>query len=268
MQMVGDSLQMVPGGERFANDGIGVMLPYDSTDGIGAERILVGSGGQGLFLYDRASFQPFKTEVDAFLKTSGLSCCDILKDGKFALGTLQAVLVIIDRQGHLLQHIDTAAGLQQNFVRFILTDGQGAVWLALSKGLARIEAASPFTFYREDHAGNPFSVLFMRRHQGTLYVGGASSGVLYLHSQPLELRRVADITGYCDELLSLGDRLLVASSDGVYQIEGGQARLVRKSGKGWRRPRRLLRSRQDSSRVFCRDGRSGIFAVAERKVGR
>ena len=59
LKMVGDSLQMVPGGERFANEGVSVMLPFDE------QRILTGTGDQGLFLYDGIDFQPFKTEVDA-----------------------------------------------------------------------------------------------------------------------------------------------------------------------------------------------------------
>jgi hypothetical protein len=67
MQMVGDSLQMIPGGERFAQEPILMMLSYD------ASTILIGTLNQGLFLYDGTGFTPFATTADAFLRENQLS---------------------------------------------------------------------------------------------------------------------------------------------------------------------------------------------------
>jgi hypothetical protein len=61
MKMAGDSLQPVPGGERFAGECILAMLPFDGT------RILIGSVAQGLFLHDNAMIVPIRTAADSFL---------------------------------------------------------------------------------------------------------------------------------------------------------------------------------------------------------
>jgi hypothetical protein len=44
MKLIGDSLRLVPGGEKIANDGIYVMLPFDR------DRVLVGARTQGCFI--------------------------------------------------------------------------------------------------------------------------------------------------------------------------------------------------------------------------
>ena len=80
LRLQGDSLQLVPGGEQFANERIYVMLPFaedsvENTQHRHAERsrsILVGTRTQGLFLYDGQTFNPFKTEADEYLRQSTL----------------------------------------------------------------------------------------------------------------------------------------------------------------------------------------------------
>ncbi|HSK14150.1 MAG TPA: hypothetical protein VK907_13110, partial [Phnomibacter sp.] len=157
LRMQGDSLQLVPGGERFATEGVGVMLPFPaplsvtkhSNKGAGSSRsILIGSSKQGLLLYDGHSFSSFKTEADDHLQKHRLySPGTVLPDGRFLLGTISGGVVVIDSQGRLLQTIDRSAGLQDNTVLNVYPDPTRpeAQWLALEKGLARVEAAGPFS---------------------------------------------------------------------------------------------------------------------------
>src|SRR5210317_935079 len=55
-----DTFELVPGGERFANERIYVILPYDE------DQVLIGTRNEGFFLYDGKEFKPFDTEVDAY----------------------------------------------------------------------------------------------------------------------------------------------------------------------------------------------------------
>jgi len=83
LQMMGDSLQLVRGGERFADDRIDAMLPYDER------RILIATRSQGLYLFDGSVYQPFKTAADAFLLENQLFRGALSPDGSFALATMR-----------------------------------------------------------------------------------------------------------------------------------------------------------------------------------
>jgi len=101
-----DSFHLVPNGEKFANERIYVILPYDD------KRLLIGTRTQGMFIYDGKEFTPFKTEADPFIVNTSLYGGLILSNGLIALNTFNDGMAIIDRQGKLIQRIDKSVGLQ------------------------------------------------------------------------------------------------------------------------------------------------------------
>jgi signal transduction histidine kinase/ligand-binding sensor domain-containing protein len=250
LQMQGDSLRLAPNGEKFAEMRIYLMLPY------GEENILVGTREQGLFLYDGASAKPFPTEVDAFLLEKQIYHGAVLSNNTFALATLRGGVAIIDKEGELQQLLNKAAGIQDDNVKFLFPDRQGGLWLALDNGLSRVEAPAPFSIY-DERTGLKGDVEFMLRHQGTLYAANGL-GVFYLQPrsagsagnllvQPPRFTPVSGIAAQSWSLLAMGKTLLAATGDGVYQIQGGQATLVRESD---RRSLVLLRSQIDTTRIY------------------
>ncbi len=268
LELAGDSLRLARSGVKFADERIYVMLPYAEA------KILIGTREQGLFLYDGASLQTFQTDpaTAAFLRENLLSHGAVLPDDTFALATLRGGVAIIDRHGHLLQILDKAAGLQDHDVNFIFPDRQGAIWLAQGRRLARVETASPLSFYGEP-AGIKDFVASILRHRGTLYVA-TGLGVFYLPSRTIErssqlpsqpdqapvFRSVAGITAQCWSLLLVGKTLLVATNDGVYQIAGERASFVKQSAGDSFFSMFLQRSKQDSNRVYVglRDGLASL----------
>jgi serine phosphatase RsbU (regulator of sigma subunit) len=265
LELAGDSLRLAAGGARFANERIYVMLPYAE------QKILTGTREQGLFLYDGASFQAFQTDptMTKFLRENQLSHGAVLPDDTFALATLRGGVAIMDRHGQLLRILDKAAGLQDHDVNFIFPDRQGAIWLAQGRRIARVETASPLSFYGEP-AGIKDFVAAILRHRGTLYVA-TGLGVFYLPSQPgktnsplperaPEFRPVAGITAQCWSLVTAGKTLLAATNDGVYQITGERAAFVKQSAGDSFFSMFLRRSKQDSNRVYIglRDGLASL----------
>src|SRR4051794_35816531 len=76
-----DHLGPLPGTERLANEPFPVVLRYD------ADRLLIGTRSEGLFLYDGATLTPFATELGALIKVGQLYRGTDLGDGSFALMT-------------------------------------------------------------------------------------------------------------------------------------------------------------------------------------
>ncbi|MCG3154917.1 MAG: Adaptive-response sensory-kinase SasA [bacterium] len=255
LQLVGDSLQLAPAGERFAALRIYFMAPA------GGNEILIGTREQGLFWYDGHSARPFPTAIDDFLAENQIYHGGVLPNGDFALGTLRGGVAVIDRQGELQQLLNKAAGLPDETVRYLYSDRQGGLWLALNNGITRAEMPAPLSGFGE-LSGLSGGVEFIHRHRGRLYAA-TDAGVFMLQpfrgdrgQTALPLPSFKPVAGVASEswwLLSAGAVLLAAASDGVYEIDGEQARLVRPSeGHSFV----LHRSRLDSTCFFVglRDG--------------
>jgi PAS domain S-box-containing protein len=242
MQLVDDSLQLAPGGSTFAVQRVDVMLPFDD------DKILLGTRTEGLFLYDDAFTQRFDTEADSFLKDNHLYDGVILPNGMFALATLRGGVIVIDLQGHCLMRLDKSSGLQDNTVWSVSTDRQGALWLALNKGLARVETPSALSLYKEK-LGIEGSVESIQR-QGVQLYAATGLGVYYLQSSseagtPPSFQPITGIATQAWSLLSTGKTLLAATSNGVYSIEGNRAIQVTDLLSF-----SLFNSKRDSNRVY------------------
>ena len=220
MKVENDSMKLIPGSKQFADERIYSILPFDDN------RILIGARTQGLFLYNGKSFKPFNCEASNFIKNNYIYQPGVvLRDGNFAIGTLQGGLIIFDKQGKILQVVDQKVGLPSNTVLFEYLDKDGALWLGLDNGLARLETGSPFTYF-DTKSGITSSIFSMVRYKGTLYLG-TNVGVSWFDNKSGTFKPVHDIGTQCFYLLAVGETLLAANFDGVHSIAGDRARVIR-----------------------------------------
>ncbi len=228
MALRGDRLEPVPGAERMGDEAFPVIIPYENA------RLLMGTRRDGLFLYDGATMRPFATEADALLKANNLYRAFVLPNGSIAVTTTAAGMVILDRQGRLLEQIDQRDGLVSPSVYYVMPDREGGLWLALAVGLARVEAQSPFSLYGPEE-GLPAAASNLIRHDGRLYIAHGQ-GVQYLSPRPggpPDLLTVTGVANNCwffwefvDPDGKVPPQLLLTASDGLYQIDGTVARPI------------------------------------------
>jgi signal transduction histidine kinase/ligand-binding sensor domain-containing protein len=243
MRMEEDTLRLLPGSERFASERIYVMLPFDE------KRILIGTRTKGLFLYDGISFTRFRTEIDNFLLQNEIYLPGtVLDDGTFAFGTMRGGLILMDREGKRINHIDAASGLQDNTVFFIYQDREGSLWLALNRGISKVDISSPFSFYTSE-SGIASTVFSIIKHNDILYIA-TGLGVYYLDPQQSKFNLVEGITSESWQLLSIAKRLLVATFNGVYEIKNKSAKIVRSSISYDYRALALYRSKIIPNRIY------------------
>ncbi|GJM32934.1 MAG: hybrid sensor histidine kinase/response regulator [Saprospiraceae bacterium] len=252
MQMVSDSLILVPEGEKFLTNRISMMLPYSGTDNKGQKKefILICSQTEGLFLYDGISVVPFRTSFDELLMNARIYKAIRLTNGDYAIATMQDGVIIMDEKGNLLHHLNKASGLQNNTVWTLCQDKQGGLWIGMNIGISRAEINVPLTYFsdREGVEGGVFSIT---RHQGTLYIA-TSSGIYYLDENPKEtgqnsrqFKRVSDIPPQVWAQLSMGKTLLGGTFQGLYEIKKDQAYLI---NRGYIFS--ICRSQKDTNRIF------------------
>jgi len=122
-------------------------------------------------------------------------------------------------------------------------DRHRRLWLALSRGLARVEWPGHLTAFGLE-SGLDGSVTSLARKGGSLYAG-TNQGIYVLEGRSPEppgkegpelsfgpLRRFRKVPGFDNRVwgfLSVGDRLLASTSWGVYEVSGGKAACLLKT---------------------------------------
>lgn len=251
LQLKNNELKLLPNSRYFSDKTISTILPYDK------KRQLVGTLNQGLFLYDGLKATPFISGVNSLLKENKIYCGVLLNDSTFALGTLQAGLIIIDRLGKQRLIFNSESKLTSPMIFNLFQDKSGIIWAALNDGVAKIEYPSPFSEFSSD-AQLKGSVEALIRFQGKIFVG-TDRGLFYLDNSKSGQPVFHLVKGANQKVwfLSLFENSLLISSDaGVYQFKGNTLNLINNF-----KTYAILRSKLDPNRIFIgnTDGIRSIY---------
>lgn len=252
MEIVDDTLQLVPGGEFFSDKAIYSMLKYPDHNSNSTEfRLLIGTYQDGLFFYDGDSAERFDNEADVFLRNNRIYYGTIVNEGIYAYGTDQGGVAIIDLHGNLLQILDKSRGLLHNKAGPLYVDHAGSLWIMVYGGISHVEFISPISIYDERN-GLDSDVTSVMRHQNELYV--ATSGHVY----QVRGSECHAIKGpfECGKFLLDDDRMMVPSRDGIYQIKNQQAIQIRAD-----RAHSLFHSTMGTDRIYVGLYETGFIAM-------
>ena len=265
----GDAFRPLPGTEVLGPENFLVILPFD------ARRLLIGTRASGLFLYDGTALTPWVTEADAFAKSGQLYRGFALPDGNIALTSTTSGLAIIDRQGRQLQLLNRLRGLPSDQVYYAMADREGGLWLGSNAGLSRVDTPSPASFIGESE-GVIQGAFDLHRHEGRLLVAN-NAGAFYMQPSRTgdELPHLVPIKGVANQCWSFAtvtshgsaapgsSSLLLACSDGLFEVVGENAVPILAPGDGTFRAAFLLTSRTDPTRVWIGlfDGFSSVRRV-------
>jgi len=253
LRMEGNLLKPIPGGEIFAERAIYMMEPYNDSS------ILIGTSGDGFYLFDGKTFEQFPTSLDAYLKKNHLYCGTRLSIDYYALGTRVGGIAIMDRDGNLLKIFDNTQGLQDNSVWDIYRDVQGNLWLALNNGVCKVELPSPISIFTKEN-GLDGIIEKIVRHKNRLYVA-TNLGIFYLDNvinkqgwKAPQFKKVSGVTEYGWWLTSHENALLAGTTGGVYEIRENRARQIPGS---WASVFEILTSRYHENLFFLAE-RTGV----------
>jgi signal transduction histidine kinase/CheY-like chemotaxis protein len=249
-EIVGDELHNLPGGDAYKDSAKLFLHPWD--DG----RILISARDQLFTLYDGQKVVPFPTEADEYLKKHKPYTSILLADGGIAITTLDGGVVILTHDGKLRQVIDQAAGLLESGTLSVFQDREGALWVGMGGGLARVEINSPLSIFSRAGA---YDVI---EFQGTRYassVGGSAVARIVpdpLTHRPTEVLLHGPAQGWTlmvfkDPAGKSPDQLLAATSEGVMKVQGDDLLPAMPAVHGLQEQTyTVLQSRTTPSRVF------------------
>ncbi|WP_240755346.1 triple tyrosine motif-containing protein [Pedobacter sp. SYP-B3415] len=232
-ELKGKTLHPLPDGKAISKSGVLSILPYSG------DRFLIGTNRNGLFLYDGKKFSPFASPANNFLMTYQLNNGVKLKGDYYAYGTILNGIIILDRNGYIVQKINKSSGLQNNTVLSLYTDEEQNLWTGLDNGIDRVELNSALYFYF-DKAGQ-FGTVYSSIIDGDKIYLGTNQGLFYSNWKPengsvytsFNFRLVPNSQGQVWDLSRIDGQLLCGHNDGTFRIRNGGLEQISSENGGW-----------------------------------
>lgn len=209
-----DQLTLLPGTEIFANLSI-----YDISMFRG--NFVITTSDQGIYLFSGSSLK--KVTGDITNVYNGINVYNTY----YALGLFGDGLMVLNKDFHKEYVIDLRNGLAEGTVNAMYVDRENNLWLALGRGIAKVELISPITVHKFD-TGLKGTVQDVIRYKGTIYAS-TSNGVFYYDETGDEFSKFHQIPNLTIDCYGMNtfitDRdtlLMVSGVDGIYVIEKGK----------------------------------------------
>lgn len=179
--------------------------------------------------------KPFPCELGGFIneKNGYLYKMIQLDEERFALGTLNAGIAIFNRSGKALQILNKQRGLLDNTVGGLFLDRVGDLWSCNHSGVSHIELSVPQSYFGP-RDGLENTAICVISHGGRLLVGTVGDLSIrqpFRVDSPAALRFKSIPTGVAQgwQFLDLGKDLLMATSGGLFKVQGDRAVLIQET---------------------------------------
>lgn len=251
MRWDGKRFVQLPGSEKINEHSVVSLISWDGNSFLArtfSEGFILISPGQG-----QVEITPFPTEADDWIREHMFSNMIPIEEGNFFVGTLKSGGVVVDHQGKAVRYINEDLGIQDNLILGAFQDKERSLWLALSRGISRVEIASPLSQWNEASGlkGLVFSII---RFRGTIYAS-TPLGVFYLENNTfkpvegigVESWKLMKVPGLYDE------KLVVATIRGAFEIRNQKGYPLEKMN--------ILNPYQSPfrpSRIYSISGTSGV----------
>ncbi|WP_304069055.1 triple tyrosine motif-containing protein [Pedobacter glucosidilyticus] len=230
-ELNGKQLNYVTGSEILNGSAILSVLPF------GNGLSLIGTSKSGLFLYDGNKIIPWKVQASDFLKVAQLNNGVKISEQYYAFGTILDGVVVIDKAGNIVQHINKSSGLQNNTVLSLFLDDAQNLWAGLDNGIDRIELNSPLSFYF-DKAGVFGTVYSSIIYGGKIYLG-TNQGLFYSNwdasgkMQKFNFQLIPNSQGQVWELAVINGELYCGHNSGTFIVSGANITRISAVNGGW-----------------------------------
>ena len=234
MKFTGQEFNQMPSGEFFSGERkIWSIMSMDST------RLLIGTQGDGMYIYEEGKVNPWKTNANDFLKKHQLFSAAKMPKGNFAFGSIQNGLIISDKQGNIIQHLNKKQGLENNTILSLDIDKWGNMWCGLDNGISYTENHSPVT-YLNDALGIEGKGYASAYYKGRLFAG-TNQGAFVTAGQPAEegplnngnFEKIPGMKGQVWKMKVMDERLFCGHNRGAFIFKDDELRHVWKADGCW-----------------------------------
>src|SRR5690554_6422068 len=218
MELRGNEIYEVTGGDIFAGWGLGTILPLSTN------KLLVATISNGLYVWDHSGFKVWDAPASKYLNDANVFCGITYRKDELAFGTIQSGVVITDGEGNIKSMVNKDRGLNNNTVLCLFPDIEGNLWAGLDNGIAYLTYNSPINFVQDYYdIGTGYAVDI---HNDNIYFG-TNQGLFYIgydnFCDPLKLKtdfvRIPEISGQVWSLfIDNENNLLCGHNNGIFEV--------------------------------------------------
>lgn len=247
-------LQLVQNGGFFKDKRISSMMKYDN------QQLLITTFEHGAFLYD-GNVKPFQFQGGFWRNENLINHATRLRNGNIAIGTQNAGLFIVTKEGKQILHLSKEDGLEDLTINYIYEDSFDGLWLAKNNGLSRVDLNSPFTLL-DDRVGISGAGYAALKSRELVYLG-TNNGLFVWENGNAE--RISGIDGQVYTIQEMKDRILVGHHNGTYMLQGKRAIKIHDENGAWLfraipdEPNLLLQGTYTGLNLFEWSGENWVF---------
>jgi DNA-binding CsgD family transcriptional regulator len=194
------------------------------------DTLLVTTQKNGLYLLHGSTLTKKPTAIDPILFNDLTNCVRKIDTNKYAIGTTQNGVLIIDNTGKLIQQFSNREGLQSTNTLGLVLDADKNLWLGLENGIAFINYNTAVTHIYPEQANQTTSSA-LRIFDHRLYIGTANG----LYNIPLDgsqkdlstgkgiFTEVGNTKGQVWSLSEINHQLLLGHQEGAFVIKNDRA---------------------------------------------
>lgn len=227
--LVGDTIELVKNGELLDNKNIRNIFEY------GDDTLFIMTRTKGFYFYTNNEVVEWTPPALDYIMSNQAYLATKISDNFYAIGTVTAGVLIMNKQGKIHQQVNEDGGMQSNDHCAIYADMWGNVWSGLEYGITNIFFNSAFSAYNNQANlpnANTLSMLFFNKN---IYAG-TTQGVFYKNWLDIEnpttdnfnFSLINENAGrkIWDMIISDGDIISGSSNSGTYVTSNGKTEKV------------------------------------------
>ncbi len=200
--------------------------PYAIISGLQSyhnDHLLIATRNLGLFILDSSFAMPVENHLNTLLKNDQINDLLRLKNGDYAIGTIQNGVYIITPDFQIKYHLNKSNGLTNNSVLSLYETKMGSLCIGLNIGMNLLKLNEE-TLYYYDVEGTLGSVFTSIYYRGNFYLG-TNQGV-FIQNDDGKFALVPGSQGQVWNLIQAGGDLLCGHNSGTLQLVGDRFELV------------------------------------------
>ena len=198
------------------------------------KKLLIATLDKGLFIYEDNKMSTWNTEANNFIKKNNCLGGTSIQTNYIVLNSVLNGMIICDKAGRIIQHINQKEGLQNNTVLTSFVDNKNNLWLGLDNGITFVNINSPISnFGQSNNLSTVYSTVI---HKGNLYVA-TNQGVFY-HSWDKPFKEdtftlIEGTTGQAWNIQVIDNELLCSHNRGALLISEGKSKQTLDNARGY-----------------------------------
>ena len=235
--------------EIVKNNNVVNMFEYKS-------QLLVQTENNGVYVFKDKALLPWSNDINETLLKYSVYSSAKLKDGGFAIGTISNGVIILDKNGEIVNQINQNLGLSNNTVLSVFEDIDSNIWLGLDNGINCINSKSPIKIFN-DSRGQLGSVYASSVYNGYLYLG-TNQGLFYrdLDNTDKPFTFIKGTQGQVWFLEVISDELFCGHNSGTFLISNNKAKKIANIKGTW-----SIKPIEGKSNMLLQGNYNGLYTL-------